>query len=89
MIKFSNEALTVTEATVLGIAEEISESSVDKINREGQSSFEVLTESHSCEKHKALFQKLLKWKLDHLPPHERQLIEPVLVKYAHAFHDEE
>ena len=30
MIKFSNEALTVPKATVLGIAEEISESSVDK-----------------------------------------------------------
>ena len=62
---------------------------MDKINREGQSSFDVPPESHSCEKNKALFQKLLKGKLDHLPPHERQLIEPVLVKYTHVFHDEE
>jgi len=45
----------VPKATVLGIAEEISESIVDKINREGQSSFDVPTESHSCEKNKALF----------------------------------
>ena len=27
--------------------------------------------------------------MDHLPPYERQLIEPVQVKYAHVFHDEE
>ena len=52
---FTNEALTVPKDTVLGIAEEISESTVDKINREGQSSFDVPTESHSCEKNKALF----------------------------------
>jgi len=86
---FSNEGLMVPKATVLGIAEEISETIVDKINREGQSSFDIPTESHNCEKNKALFQKLLKGKLDHLPPHERQLIEPVLVKYAHVFHDKE
>jgi hypothetical protein len=34
---FSDEALTVPKATVLGIAESI----VDRINREGQSSFDV------------------------------------------------
>jgi len=67
---FSNEALTVPKATVLGIAEEISESIVDTINKDGQSSFDVPTESHNCEKNKALFQKPLKGKLDHLPPHE-------------------
>ena len=32
---------------------------------------------------------MLKGKLDHLPPHKRQLIEPVLAKYAQVFHDEE
>jgi hypothetical protein len=69
----SSEALTVPKATILSIAEEISEIIVDKINR-GQSSFDFPTESHSGEKNKALFQKLLKGKLDHLPPHERQLI---------------
>jgi len=86
---FSDLELTVLIATVLSIAEAISEAAVDKINREGQSSFDVPTEAHSCEKNKALFQKLLKGKLNHLPPHERQLIEPVLAKYAHVFHDEE
>jgi hypothetical protein len=67
---FSDEALTVPKATVLGIAEDISEALVDKINTDGQSSFE---DSHSREKNKALFQKLLKGKLDHLPQHERRL----------------
>jgi hypothetical protein len=86
---FSNKALTVPKATVLGIAEEISESIVDKINREDLSSFDVPTESHSSEKNKTLFQKLLKGKLDNLPPHKRQLFEPVLVKYTRVFHDEE
>jgi hypothetical protein len=57
---------------------------VDKINR-GQSSSDVPTESQSCEKEKSLFQKLLKGKLDHLPPHERQLIEPVLVNTLTSF----
>jgi hypothetical protein len=52
---FNNKALTVPKATVLGIAEEISESIVSKINREGQYNFNVPTESHSCEKNKALF----------------------------------
>jgi hypothetical protein len=86
---FSNEVLTVPKATVIGIVEEISEAIVDKINSDVQSSSDIPAESHSCEKKKALFQKFLKGKLDHLLPHERQLIEPVLVKYAHVFHDEE
>jgi len=85
---FSNEALTVPKATVLGVAEEISESVVDKINKVGQSSVNTPSDSSKCGRNKELFQKLLKGKLDHLPPHERQLIEPVLVKYAHVFHDE-
>jgi hypothetical protein len=63
---YSDEELTVPKATVLGIAEDISESIVVKINREGESRFDVPTKSHSCEKNKALFQKLLKEKLNHL-----------------------
>lgn len=61
---------------------------MNKINR-GHSSSDVPTDSRSCEKIKALFQKLLQEKLDHLQRNERQLIEPVLVKYEHVFHEEE
>jgi hypothetical protein len=83
---FSDKALTVPKVTVLVIADNISEAIVDKINTDGQSSFD---DSYSREKNKVLFQKPLKRKVDHLPQHERRLIEQVLVKYAHAFHDEE
>ena len=79
---FSDEALTVPKATVLGVAEEMSESVVDRINTVGQSSV-------NTSKNIELYRKLLKGKLEHLPPHERQLIEPVFVRYAHVFHDEE
>ena len=37
----------------------------------------------------ALNQKLLQGKLDHLSKEERELIEPVLLEYAHVFHDKE
>ena len=36
-----------------------------------------------------MYFKLLKRKLDHLPTDESRLIEPVLVKYADVYHDEE
>jgi hypothetical protein len=85
---FSDEALTVPKATVLGIPEEVSESVVDKINT-GQPSVNTPGETSNGGRNKELYQKLLKGKLEHLPLRERQLIEPVLVKYAHVFHDEE
>jgi len=86
---FSDEALTVPKATVLGVAEEVSESVVDKINTAGQSSVNTPDETSKSVRNRELYQKLLKGKLEHLPQHERQLIEPVLLKYAHVFHDEE
>jgi hypothetical protein len=86
---FSDEALQVPKATVLGIAEEVSESVVDKINTVGQSCVNTPGETSNGGRKKELYRKLLKGKLEHLPHRERQLIEPVLVKYAHVFHDEE
>ena len=82
---FSDEALTVPKATVLGVAEEMSESVVDRINTVRQSGVNTSRGGRNVE----LYHKLLKGKLDHLPPQEKQLIEPILVKYAHVFHDEE
>jgi hypothetical protein len=89
LTNFSDETLIVPKSTLLGIAEEVSESIVDKIN--------VVTEANSSEpcrpprkgKSKILYNKLLHGKLDHLSPDDRRHIEPVLVKYAHVFHDEE
>jgi len=50
LTNFSDEALTVPKATVLGVAEGISESIVDKINKVGQSSSNAPTESRNGEK---------------------------------------
>ena len=36
-----------------------------------------------------IYIKLLQGKLDYLTEEERQVIEPILWKYAHVFHDEE
>jgi hypothetical protein len=82
---FTNEALIVPKATVLGIAEGISESLVDSINSDSD------LPKKPCRKKKieALYRKLLQKKLDHLSQEERQILEPVLLKYAHVFHDEE
>jgi hypothetical protein len=40
-------------------------------------------------KNRALYDNLLKGKLDHLSSQEKALIEPVLLRYAHLFHDED
>jgi hypothetical protein len=89
LANFRDEPLTIPKATVLGVAEGISESTVDKINTGGQASSSVPTRPHRKKKNEVLYNKLLQGKLDHLPQEERQLIEPVLRKYAHVFHDEE
>jgi hypothetical protein len=63
----------------------IDESLVDRINSDSE------TPPKPCRKkrNEALYRKLLQEKLDHLFPEERRVIEPVLLKYAHVFHDEE
>jgi hypothetical protein len=47
------------------------------------------TKPRSKQENEALYQKLLDGKLDHLPQEVKDLIEPVLLKYAHVFHDED
>ena len=86
---FSNEELTIPKATVLGVAEEVSEALVDRINAGDRSNSSPPTPQHRKKNNRALYQKLLQGKLDHLPEVDRQLIEPVLLEYAHVFHDEE
>jgi len=81
---FTNEALTIPKATVLGMAEAISESLVDRINRDS----DVPTKPYRKKKNEVLYRKLLQNKLDHLSQEEKQILEPVLQKYAHVFHDE-
>jgi len=85
---FSDEQLIIPKATVLGVAEEITEELVDRINQRDPPTSDPLNDKQK-KKRNELYMKLLHGKLDHLPAEERQLIEPVLLKYAHLFHDEE
>jgi len=50
LTNFSDEALTVPKATVIGVAEGISESIFDKINKVGQSISNAPAESRNGEK---------------------------------------
>jgi hypothetical protein len=60
LANFSNEPLFVPKATVLGIAEEISEPLVDSINAECKSDADSPTKPHRRKKNEALYNKLLK-----------------------------
>ena len=72
--------------TVLGIAQQVSEELIDKVNAESESdSDRPLTRK----KNEVLYKKLLPGKLNHLTNEDRRHIEPILEKYAHLLHDEE
>jgi hypothetical protein len=86
---FSDEPLTVPKSTVLGIAEEMSEALVKKINPAGECDAKLPIKPPRKGKNEALYRKLLRGKLDHLSLEDRQKIEPILVKYAHTFHYED
>ena len=89
LANFSHETLTLPKSTVLGVAEEVSEELVDKINAPEQTNLDSPARPRRKRKNEVLYNKLLGGKLDHLPPEERRIIEPVLQKYAHVFHDED
>jgi hypothetical protein len=86
---FSDEELTFPKATVLGVAEEMSESLVDSVNAGNESGESQRVKQGNLNRNKALHEKLLKGKLDHLSEEERASIEPVPLRYAHLFHDED
>jgi len=85
---FSKEELTIPKATVLGVAEEITEELVNKINAEDKPNSDLVNDRQRKKRNELLYRKLLLGKLDHLSEEEKQVIEPVLMKYAHVFHDE-
>lgn len=62
LANFSEETLTVPKHTVLGIAQQVSEELIDKINAEGESDFD---KPLTRKKNEALYEKLLPRKLDH------------------------
>jgi len=89
LANFSQEKLTLPKATVLGLAEEVSEALIDRINIEKPQGTGSPNSPQKGARNKALYDKLLGGKLDHLNKNEKRLIEPVLQKYAHVFHDGE
>jgi len=89
LTNFSHDELILHKATVLGVAEGVSETLVDTITEEETLNTESCTRLRVKSKIEALYKKLLAGNLDHLFHGERQLIEPALQKYAHLFHDED
>ena len=81
----SYEPLTIPKSTVIGVAEPVSGNLVIS----GEQT-DVKLPTVPCRKkiNEELY-KLLRSKLDHLPLHERRLIETLLVKYGHVFHDQD
>jgi len=77
---FSEEAPIIPKTTVLGIAEQIPEPLVDRINARGHENSDPPTKPRRKRKNEALYHKLLQGKLDHLSQEEKNLIEPVLLK---------
>ena len=88
LANFSDKDLKLPKATVLGVAEEMSESLVNDINEVQKPAKSEPNKLPRRRKNKALYQKILQGKHDHLTEEERQVIEPILWKYAHVFHDE-
>jgi hypothetical protein len=89
LANFSSEELTIPKATILGVAEEVSESLVDKINSQAEFNADSPTRPPRIKRNEALLNKLLLGKLDHLTSENRQHNEPILRKYAHVFHGED
>jgi len=86
---FSKEELAIPKATVLGVAEEITEELVNKINADDKPKSDLVNDRQRKKRNELLYRKLLLGNLDRLSEEEKQVIKPVLMKYAHVFHDEE
>jgi len=89
LVNFSDETLNVPKATLLGIAEELSESLVKKINARSEFNSNMPTKEPRKRINEALYHKLLHGNLDDLTQEERQQTEPIILKCAHVFHDKE
>jgi hypothetical protein len=58
LANFSHETLTLPKSTVLGVAEEVSEELVDRINKPEQTSLEPPTRARRKRKNEALYNNL-------------------------------
>jgi len=71
--KFSDQTLTVPKSPVLGIAEEVSEPLIDRMNQGKGLNSDLPLKPQRKKKNEALFLKLLNGKLDHLKKTENLL----------------
>jgi hypothetical protein len=83
IVNFSHEEIEVPKATVLGMAEKISESPVAALNDEPTGE---LNKGSRHTKVVPSFREYLNDKLGHLSREEREAIEPVLLRYRNIFH---
>jgi hypothetical protein len=90
VVNFSEEELTVPKGTVLGIAQEMSESLVVPIDESVSTvkNAKAGLFSESSQKVTRKFKEYIATKLAHLSKIERKIIEPVLWEYADLFHDD-
>jgi len=63
---FSREELTIPKATVLGVAEEITEELVDQTNAEDTPKSDLVNDRQRKRRSKLLYRKLLLGKHDHI-----------------------
>jgi hypothetical protein len=71
---FSDEELTLPKATVLGVAEEVTESVIESINAGNESGEYRKDKQGNLNRNKALYRKFLKGKVDHLSKGEKGTI---------------
>ena len=91
VVNFSHEEIELPKGTILGVAEETSASFVTEINYEGISNFR--STKKTCHRVNMVvndrsFKQYLQDKLGHLSHSETSVMEPILVKYRHVFHEE-
>jgi len=68
---FSDEQLIIPKATVLDVAEEITEELVDRINTKEHPISDPLNDKQRKKRNKLLYRNVLHGKLDYLPVKER------------------
>ena len=72
---FSKEEMIIPKATVLGVAEEIAEELVKKINAENKPKSDLVNDRKRKKRNEFLYRKLLLGILDRLSEEEKQVIE--------------
>jgi hypothetical protein len=92
LANFRDEELTITKATTLGTAQEISEQLLIPFKEpvlEETSTENTFTTNENKQAISPKFRNYLDEKLGHISSAERKYVEPVLIRYLHIFHNEE